>query len=596
MRWFYDLKLGKKLMTGFVLVAVIAGIIGGIGIVDIKKLDAEDTKLYEKITVPISQLQTVSVAFQRMRINVRDLVEATTPAEEKQFIENIKELRGTIDKEAAAFEKTILTDEGRKLFAEFVEARKVYGASLDKVIDLAMANNDKAATVIMHGEMKKAAMAEQEAIEKLVEAKIQQAKLTSTSNSAMAKSAFITVGILLILGVLLAVGLGIFITRIVQGQLGADPAEVKEIAGRVAAGDISMEIDLTGKKPDSLLVAMHKMVTAINALVTDANMLSKAAIDGKLDTRADASRHQGEFQKIVSGVNETLDAVIDPLNVAAEYVDKISKGDIPPKITDNYNGDFNAIKNNLNNCIDIMNNLLAEANQVIKAAADGDLDKRANAELFVGGWKQLVVGVNEIVTNIVNPLMVTADYVEKVAKGVIPPTITAEYRGQYNVIKNNLNAMVKMMNELLAETDVIIRAAADGELDKRANAELFVGGWNRLVAGVNDTITNIVNPLMVTADYVDRISKGQMPALITAEYKGQYNLIKQNLNTLIEATNKITSAAREVAGGNLMVELKERSPEDELMHALSDMVGKLVSVVSEVKFAADNVSQGSNEM
>ena len=40
------------------------------------------------------------------------------------------------------------------------------------------------------------------------------------------------------------------------------------------------------------------------------------------------------------------------LNVAADYVDRISKGDIPPKITDTYNGDFNTIKNNLNTCID----------------------------------------------------------------------------------------------------------------------------------------------------------------------------------------------------------------------------------------------------
>ena len=46
--------------------------------------------------------------------------------------------------------------------------------------------------------------------------------------------------------------------------------------------------------------------------------------------------------------------------MTAEYVDRISKGDIPPKITDTYNGDFNEIKNNLNACIDVMNGLLRE--------------------------------------------------------------------------------------------------------------------------------------------------------------------------------------------------------------------------------------------
>ena len=81
-------------------------------------------------------------------------------------------------------------------------------------------------------------------------------------------------------------------------------------------------------------------------------------MEGRLDTRADASRHGGDFAKIVNGVNQTLDAVIGPLNVAAEYVERISKGDIPAKITDNYNGDFNEIKNNLNTCIDAVNDLV----------------------------------------------------------------------------------------------------------------------------------------------------------------------------------------------------------------------------------------------
>jgi methyl-accepting chemotaxis protein len=431
---------------------------------------------------------------------------------------------------------------------------------------------------------------------------------------------------------------------------------------------------------------MANMVNTIKALVTDATMLSEAAVDGKLATRADASKHQGEFQNIVAGVNETLDAVIGPLNVAAEYVDRISKGDIPPRITENYNGDFNEIKLNLNNCIDIMNNLLTEADRVVKAAADGNLEERANPALFIGGWKELVVGVNNIVTNIVEPLMVTADYVDQVSKGVIPPAITTEYKGQYNVIKGNLNNMVRMMNDLLAQTDILIKAAADGELDKRADATLFVGGWNKLVAGVNDAVSNIVNPLMVTADYVDQvskgvippaitteykgqynvikgnlnnmvrmmndllaqtdilikaaadgeldkradatlfvggwnklvagvndavsnivnplmvtatyvdnISKGDIPAPITAEYKGQYNIIKTNLNLLIESMNLITHSAKEIASGNLLIEIKERSGKDELMQALAAMVAQLSHVVGEVK-AADNVAAGAMEM
>jgi methyl-accepting chemotaxis protein len=398
----------------------------------------------------------------------------------------------------------------------------------------------------------------------------------------------------------LLLALGAVLARVttngVYRQLGAEPSELKEVGERVALGDLSREIVLAPGDTGSAMASMKKMVETIRALVTDVGVLSDAAIAGKLAVRADIHKHQGDFQKIVVGVNETLDAVIVPLNMTAEYVDRISKGDIPPKITDHYNGDFNEIKLNLNNCIDTMNNLLQQAAQVTAAAAEGQLDSRADTSLFVGGWKELVVGINNIVTNIVDPLMMTAEYVDQIAKGVIPPAITTEYKGQYNVIKSNLNAVVKMMNDLLSETDRIIEAARDGRLDERADAALFLGGWNKLVTGVNDTVSNIVSPLMVTAEYVDRISKGDIPPLISAEFKGQYNTIKTNLNVLITAMQTITQAAQEIASGNLLVAIEERSDQDELMRALAAMVQQLSEVVGEVKSASDNVAQGSMEM
>jgi methyl-accepting chemotaxis protein len=343
-------------------------------------------------------------------------------------------------------------------------------------------------------------------------------------------------------------------------------------------------------------INLNNTVKMMNDLLSETDKIIVAAADGKLDERANASLFQGGWNKLVAGVNDTVTNIVNPLMVTADYVDQIAKGIIPPTITTEYKGQYNVIKMNLNNTVKLMNDLLAETDKIIVAAADGKLDERANANLFLGGWNKLVAGVNDTVSNIVNPLMVTADYVDKVAKGIIPPVITTEYKGQYNVIKLNLNNMVQMMNDLLSQTDVLIRAAADGKLDERADATLFVGGWNKLVAGVNDTVTNIVNPLMVTADYVDRISKGDIPAVITAEYKGQYNIIKTNLNVLIAAMGSITAAAQEIAGGNLLVDIKERSDKDELMRALAAMVQQLSDVVSEVKGASDNVAQGSMEM
>ena len=686
MQLFNNLTLKAKLLTGFIMVALIAAIIGGVGIYEINQIEKADTLLYEKVTVPLGELAEISTAFQRIRVNARDIIAASSMEDKKRFAGRIKELRETISKESDLFEKTILTDEGRKLFAEFVRTRGVYGPLLDKVVALAMEDKDAEATAILQGEAGKASREEQNAIEKLMESKLKQAKLTSDNNTATAKQASLIMTACLIAGVIIAIGLGLFIARIVGRQLGGDPKEVGEIAVLVGKGDLSREIHLASGDTASVMASMKNMVDAIKALTADASMLSNAAIAGKLATRADASKHQGDFQKIVVGVNETLDAVIGPLNVAAEYVDRISKGDIPPRITDNYNGDFNEIKNNLNGCIDAVNALVGDANMLVNAAVEGKLATRADATKHLGDFRKVVQGVNDTLDAVIGPLNVAAEYVDRISKGDIPSRITDNYNGDFNEIKNNLNGCIDTLNALLADMgemakqhdlgdidvimpvdkfqgayrtmaqgvndmvnghiavkkkamgcvaefgkgnfdavleqfpgkkafinqtiegvrdnlkkfeqqlNVLIVAAADGQLDKRANADLFVGGWNHLAKGVNDTVGNIVDPLRVTANYVDRISRGDMPPVITTEYKGEYNVIKQNLNNLIEATNGITANAKQVAQGNLMIELKKRSENDELMESLANMVDKLKEIVREVQAAADSVATGGQEL
>jgi len=119
--------------------------------------------------------------------------------------------------------------------------------------------------------------------------------------------------------------------------------------------------------------------------------------EGKLDTRGDASKFGGDFGKIVQGVNDTLDAVIGPLNVAAEYVDRISKGDIPENITDEYKGDFNEIKNNLNQCIDALKSLIEEdGGVVLEAAANKDLTVRLKRE-YSGAYAKMKDNINAVI-------------------------------------------------------------------------------------------------------------------------------------------------------------------------------------------------------
>ncbi len=361
-----------------------------------------------------------------------------------------------------------------------------------------------------------------------------------------------------------------------------------EYVDRISKGDIPPKIvDNYNGDFNEIKNNLNQCIEAVNALVADANMLSLAAVEGKLATRADAKKHQGDFQKIVEGVNQTLDAVIGPLNVAAEYVDRISKGDIPPKIVDNYNGDFNEIKNNLNQCIEAVNNLVADAVMLSKAAVEGKLATRADASKHHGDFQAIVQGVNECLDSVIGPLNVAAEYVDRISKGDIPPKIVDNYNGDFNEIKNNLNQCIEAVNALVADANMLSQAAVEGKLATRADASKHLGDFQKIVEGVNQTLDAVIGPLNVAAEYVDRISKGDIPPKIIDNYNGDFNEIKVNLNVLLEAMNTVTEAATQIGLGNLSVEVRERSPQDTLMQALSRMLVTLRELAKTAEKIAD---------
>ncbi len=306
-------------------------------------------------------------------------------------------------------------------------------------------------------------------------------------------------------------------------------------------------MDLNGKpfKVVKYAADVTPQKLALNAMLEDTAHLSRAAVEGKLATRADASRHQGDFRKVIEGVNATLDAVIGPLNVSAEYVDRISKGDIPPRITDNYNGDFNEIKNNLNTCIDAVSALVADTGVLSKAAVEGKLATRADASRHHGDYRKIVEGVNATLDAVIGPLNVSAEYVDRISKGDIPPRITDNYNGDFNEIKNNLNTCIDVVNALVADTGVLSKAAVEGKLATRADASRHHGDFRKIVEGVNATLDAVIGPLNVSAEYVDRISKGDIPPKITDNYNGDFNEIKNNLNNCID---NIKALVTEIGG------------------------------------------------
>jgi methyl-accepting chemotaxis protein len=255
---------------------------------------------------------------------------------------------------------------------------------------------------------------------------------------------------------------------------------------------------------------------------------------GRLDVRADAGRHEGDYRTIVDGINRTLEAVIDPLNVAAEYIDQISKGEIPPPITQQFKGDFNEIKRNLNACIAALNLMRKDVRTLAAAALSGQLQVRADVSPHQGAFRSIVGGFNETLNAVIGPLNVAAEYVDRISKGDIPPRITDQYQGDFNAIRNNLNTCIDAINALIADAAMLAGAAVEGRLTTRADSGRHQGDFKKIVQGVNDTLDAVIGPLTLAADYVRRIGNGDIPAKITASFQGDFDGLKRSLDACID--------------------------------------------------------------
>jgi methyl-accepting chemotaxis protein len=332
---------------------------------------------------------------------------------------------------------------------------------------------------------------------------------------------------------------------------------------RISHGDIppKIEEDYRGDF-EELKNSINTCIDAIGALVADVGVLSDAAVQGHLGTRVDASCHGGEFAKIVQGMNDTLDAVIAPLNTAALYVDCLSKGTLPPLIEDDYPGDYADLKNNLNTCIGAIEALVTDTSMLSQSAVEGMLTARADLERHQGEYRNIVQGVNDTLDAVIGPLNMTAACIDRISKGDIPPKITEHCRGDFNEIKNNLNTCIDSINLLVTDMHMLSLASCDGHLGTRVDASRHGGDFATIVQGINNTLDAVIGPLNTAALYVDCLSKGTLPPLIEDEYPGDFNEIRNNLNTCIESIEALVRDAHALSEATIEGRLRVRANAD----------------------------------
>ena len=114
-------------------------------------------------------------------------------------------------------------------------------------------------------------------------------------------------------------------------------------------GNFDAPLDRLPGKKAFINDTIEQVRVNLRLLIDDTATLADAAVEGRLDVRADARQHQGGFRRIIEGVNSTLDSVIGPLTEVSRVLTGMEQGDLTLSITTPYRGRLEELRLATNN-------------------------------------------------------------------------------------------------------------------------------------------------------------------------------------------------------------------------------------------------------
>ena len=353
---FTNLKIGIRLGISFAITLALLIIIATVGYMRINSLEAEVQILAEDRFPKLLIASDIIDAINGMGRYMRNAL-IYTGAEQQKAIDKIPGFRKTISESLEKLDKVSTSEHSKEMLKNVKDARSAYVAHQEKYLDLVKAGKKDEVVSLMQGDFRKTQDAYTASVDKLVDYQKQQVAKGSKEATEMAAAAERLLLILAVTSVLLSLAFAYLITR----SITAPTAKLVDGANKMAAGDFAFKLAVESKdEVGDLANAVRAMQAAVQAMISDANLLTQAAVAGKLATRADAEKHKGDYRKIVAGMNDTLDNVVNPINEVKRVMAAVEQGDLTRSIEGDYQGDFGMLKASVNNTLEKLSMTIAQ--------------------------------------------------------------------------------------------------------------------------------------------------------------------------------------------------------------------------------------------
>ncbi len=324
MKFLENLKMGPRLAVGFGIVLVLMLALTGVAISRMTFIRASLDQIVEGDAAKLRLVNSMRDLVRYQSVTVRDVVMQEDFAFKKKELLLAKQSKENYGKAAAQLEKLFVDAQDKAALAKVAELDGKVRQAIDQAVEMSLGGAPEAADTIRD----KVRPAQIELIAAL-DAMLEKLEAGSRESAAQAGQTYNSaVALMMTLGGLaLAVGVAaaLLITRSLLRQLGGEPSYAARIADRIAAGDLTVQVDIKPNDSSSLLFAMRGMRDGLAELVGQVRSSSETIAtasgqiaSGNMDLSSRTEEQAGSLGETASAMGALTSTVQQNANNARQ--------------------------------------------------------------------------------------------------------------------------------------------------------------------------------------------------------------------------------------------------------------------------------------
>ncbi|WP_243358334.1 HAMP domain-containing methyl-accepting chemotaxis protein [Fundidesulfovibrio terrae] len=320
MQWLDDIKVGTKLITGFILLALLTALVGFIGIINMGKMNEATEDVYKKELMGIAHIKEAAINMTLYDRAARGLI-MSPPEEHDKFR---KLMDGYVKKYQDAYDKAnplFYSEKGKELMIKIGKADDEVTSLMNRFLELAKSGSEQSlagARTLILGQLREKENALIDLIEDATRLKEGNAERFFQQTSENFERSRLILTSIVALSVILGLSLGIVLARSISVPL----RKSVDIAQAMAVGDLERNLDIHRKDEVGVMIDALRAVVDAERQITA--IVGNMAL-GDLSTLPKERSGADTLMRSLKSLVET-DAKI------AETAQRLAEGDLKVRI------------------------------------------------------------------------------------------------------------------------------------------------------------------------------------------------------------------------------------------------------------------------